>query len=435
MGPARGVLEEGPNRDWIFFAKFLLTGAILLSYVSRMKIKIILVGLLIVVMGLGFAGCQKRSVMIVEDRTVEKDYLRQLPPGELALRKITDPDQIPDYTKAAGDLDGLLEAINHSLNYMAKPSSERFYPYGEITHGQAVKSLQELRKLVLSGLPPVELNKILREKFDTYISVGCDNQGTVLYTGYYTPIFDGSTSRTDRFRYPLYTSPANLVKGTDGAILGQKGPDGRIGKFPNRAGLKNSNLLAGNELVWLADPFEVYVVHVQGSAKIRTPEGKLEAVSYDAHNGWEYESIVPKMIADGKLSGKNVSLRIMIDYFKAHPDEIDHYVNRNPRFVFFRKGTGEARGSINEPVTPFRSIATDKSIYPRAMFAFAAVDLARPIGFALDQDTGGAIRAAGRCDVYMGVGDRAGELAGATYREGRLYYLFLKPAPDKPPAK
>lgn len=406
-----------------------------MSYVSNMKTKIILVGLLIVVMGLGFAGCQKRSVVMLEDRTVEKDYLRQLPPGELALRKITDPDQIPDYTKAAGDLDGLAEAITHSLNYMAKPSSERFYPYGEITHEQAVKSLQELRKLVLSGLPPAELNRILREQFDTYISVGCDNQGTVLYTGYYTPIFDGSLSRTDRFRYPLYTSPANLVKGTDGAILGQKGPDGGIGKFPNRAGLKNSSLLAGNELVWLADPFEVYVVHVQGSAKIRTPEGRLEAVSYDAHNGWEYESIVPKMIADGKLSKKNVSLRIMMDYFKAHPEEIDHYVDMNPRFVFFRKGTGEARGSINEPVTPFRSIATDKSIYPRAMFAFAQVDLARPIGFALDQDTGGAIRAAGRCDVYMGVGDRAGELAGATYREGRLYYLFLKPAPDKPPAK
>ncbi|MRR18173.1 MAG: hypothetical protein EG826_17150, partial [Deltaproteobacteria bacterium] len=353
-----------------------------------MKIKIILVGVLIVVMGLGFAGCQKRSVMIVEDRTVEKDYLRQLPPGELALRKITDPGQIPDFTRALGDLDGLLEAIDHSLNYMAKPSSERFYPYGEITHEQAVKSLQELRKLVSSGLPPAELNKILRTKFDTYISVGCDNQGTVLYTGYYTPIFDGSLIRTDRFRYPLFTSPANLVKGTDGAILGQKGPDGRIGKFPNRAGLKNSDLLAGHELVWLADPFEVYVVHVQGSAKIRTPEGPIEAVSYDAHNGWEYESIVPKMIADGKLSGKNVSLRIMIDYFKAHPDEIEHYVDRNPRFVFFRKGTGEARGSINEPVTPFRSIATDKSIYPRAMFAFAAVDLERPIGFALDQDTG-----------------------------------------------
>jgi membrane-bound lytic murein transglycosylase A len=137
------------------------------------------------------------------------------------------------------------------------------------------------------------------------------------------------------------------------------------------------------------------------------------------------------MIADGKLSQKNINLKAMIGYFMVHRDEVDEYINQNPRFVFFRSEEGEPRGSLNEPVTPFRTIATDKSIYPRAMFSFVSVDLDRPVGFALDQDTGGAIRAAGRCDVYMGVGDRAGELAGGTYREGRLYYLFIKPESDQ----
>jgi membrane-bound lytic murein transglycosylase A len=141
----------------------------------------------------------------------------------------------------------------------------------------------------------------------------------------------------------------------------------------------------------------------------------------------EYKSIVPKMIADGKLSRGNTNLRAMIDYFKLHPQEVDAYVNINPRFVFFNLQKNEPHGSLNEPVIPFRTIATDKGIYPRAMFAFAAVKLANPIGFVLDQDAGGAIRAAGRCDVYMGVGDQAGELAGGTFQEGRLYYLFIKP--------
>ena len=161
------------------------------------------------------------------------------------------------------------------------------------------------------------------------------------------------------------------------------------------------------------------------------PDGKIESVGYAAHNGWEYKSIVPKMIADGKLSQKNINLKAMIGYFMVHRDEVDEYINQNPRFVFFRSEEGEPRGSLNEPVTPFRTIATDKSIYPRAMFSFVSVNLDRPVGFALDQDTGGAIRAAGRCDVYMGVGDRAGELAGGTYREGRLYYLFIKPDSDQ----
>jgi membrane-bound lytic murein transglycosylase A len=127
----------------------------------------------------------------------------------------------------------------------------------------------------------------------------------------------------------------------------------------------------------------------------------------------------------------------MIAYFKAHANEVSEYTRLNPRFVFFRIEDGPPRGSINEPVTTLRTIATDKSIFPRACLAFVSTALPRAIGtdvfqekyvgFALDQDTGGAIRAPGRCDIYMGQGDTAGKLAGQTLREGRLYYLFIKP--------
>jgi membrane-bound lytic murein transglycosylase A len=398
-----------------------------------MKNRINFLGLLLVIAFLVPAGCQKHTSVVLTDYPPPgKDYSRQLPPGELALRKITDPSQIPDYTKSFSDMDGLLEAITNSLNYMAKPSSKKFYPYGDITHEQAVRTLQELKILAASGLSPGRMNEILRERFDTYISVGCDDQGTVLFTGYYTPIFDGSPVRTDHFRYPLYKPPADLLKDPDGTILGRMGPDGRIGQYPGRQDLQNSDILAGYELVWLGDPFEVYIAHVQGSAKIRLTGGRTETVGYAANNGWEYRGIVQKMIDDGKLSGKDINLKAMIDYFKAHPDEVDRYVNQNPRFVFFRFEKGDPRGSLNEPVIPFRTIATDKTIYPRAMFAFISVELDRPVGFVLDQDTGGAIRAAGRCDVYMGIGERAAELAGGTYREGRLYYLFIKPDHDQP---
>ena len=396
-----------------------------------MKIKFILIGLILVIVFLALAGCEKRRTVLIDHQEPQKDYTRQLPPGELALRKITNPSQIPDYTQACSDMNGLLEAIEHSLNYMAKPSSSAFYPYGDITHEHAIKSLQELKKLATAGLSPQQMNTVLREKFDTYISVGCDDQGTVLFTGYYTPIFNGSPIRTDIFKYPLYKSPNDLLKGPDGTILGQKWTDGQIRQYPSREDIQKSNILAGNELVWLSDPFEVYVVHVQGSAKIRMPDGQIETVGYAAHNGWEYQSIRQKMIADGKFTEKNINMKAMIDYFKTHPNEVDMYVNKNPRFVFFKSEEGDPRGSLNESVTPFRTIATDKTIYPRAMFAFTAVDIDRPIGFALDQDTGGAIRAAGRCDVYMGVGDHAGELAGKTYHEGQLYYLFIKPDSDQ----
>jgi membrane-bound lytic murein transglycosylase A len=192
----------------------------------------------------------------------------------------------------------------------------------------------------------------------------------------------------------------------------------------------------GQELIWLGDPFEVYIAHVQGSAKIRLPDGSLRGVGYAASNGHEYKSLSKEMVKQGKISGQQMSLSAMIDYFKKHPDEVAGSIQINPRFVFFMEEKGEPRGSLNEEVTLLRSVATDKSIFPPASLTFISTKLPyekddaiidRPYtGFALDQDTGGAIRAAGRCDVYMGVGDKAGKLAGRVYQEGRLYYLFVK---------
>jgi len=363
-------------------------------------------------------------------------YDRPLPPGQSALRKITNPHEIPDFSMACLDLTRLQAAIGHSINYLQKPSSRQFYPVGEITHSMALASLNTFAELLDSGLAGAQLNQAIRQRFDVYMSIGCDDHGTVLFTGYYTPIFDGSFTRTEHFRYPLYKQPDDLVKGPDGEILGLRRADGQITPCPPRAVLEDSRMLRGKELAWLSDPFEAYIAHVQGSAKLRLSNGELATVGYAANNGHEYRSVAQELVNDGRIPADRISLAAMIDYFKRYRDQVSTYVRRNARFVFFQKEDGPPRGCLNEPVTAYRSIATDKSIFPRASLAFIATTLPRAIGgravnqvysgFALDQDAGGAIRAPGRCDVYMGEGDMAGKLAGQTYQEGRLYYLFLK---------
>ena len=380
-------------------------------------------------------GCKSRM-----REEIKTSYDRPLPPGQDALRKITNPHEIPDFTIACLDLTDLRTSTANSLNYLQKPSSRNFFPCGQITHTQTVESLKAFAQLLDSGLTGGQLNDAIRQKFDVYISVGCDDRGTVLFTGYYTPIFDASFVRSERFRYPLYKSPDDLLKGRNGEILGQRRPDGTIRMYPSRAVIEDSGMLKGNELVWLGDPFEAYIAHVQGSAKLKLPDGELITIGYNANNGHEYRSVAQGLVRDGKISGEKISLSAMIDYFKMHPEQVDMYVRRNPRFVFFRKEEGPPLGSLNEPVTALRSIATDKSIFPRGALTFISTTLPQASGagisrkfysgFALDQDTGGAIRAPGRCDVYMGQGDIAGKLAGQTYQEGKLYYLFLKPASD-----
>lgn len=396
-----------------------------------MKNRILLSAALIAIV-LAAVGCQKPR------RVVAPQYDRPLAPGQLALRKITNPAEIPDFTDACHNIANLSTGIDNSLDYLKKPTSKQFYPYADITHEQVVKSLTAFKDLLKSGLTGSQLNETIRQKFDVYMSVGCDDAGTVLFTGYYTPIFYGSTVKTAQFQYPLYSQPKDLVKDENGKILGRKAADGSISPYPARAEIENSNMLAGSEIVWLDDPFKVYIVHVQGSAVIRMPDGRLVTYGYTANNGHEYKSINKQLINDGKIPPDRVNLDSMIDFFKANPSLVRQYTQLNPRFVFFRQAEqGSPHGSLNEPVIAYRSIATEKTIFPRAALAFFTTKLPRQIGdttyidpfasFALDQDTGGAIRAAGRCDIYLGIGDTAGKLAGQTYQEGRLYYLFLKP--------
>ncbi len=403
----------------------------------RTKIYLAIVFILVAAL----TGCQRyhRTSVFSEEmmapQGLEK-YSKQLPPGELALRKITDPADIPDFTAACDDLSGLRKAIDYSLDYLKKPSSKPFFPYGEITHQRAEDSLKTLAQLIDSGAKGARLNTLIRERFDVYISVGCDDRGTVLYTGYYTPIFEGSRQAGGHYKYPLYGLPDDLVKDKAGNTLGRRSNSGIV-PYPSREEIERSGMLKGKEIMWLADPFEAYIAHAQGSAKIRQPDGTLVGIGYAGNNGHEYKSVAQQMVLEGKISRDQMSLSAMIAWFKAHPDEVDNYTRLNPRFVFFRISDGVARGSINEPVTALRTIATDKSIYPRACLAFLNTTLLKAVGedvsqqpyagFALDQDTGGAIRAPGRCDVYMGLGDTAGKLAGKTCREGRLYYLFVKP--------
>lgn len=385
------------------------------------------------VLSLFFGGCRQAPISKEQEKT---PYDRPLAPGANALVKITDPMMIPDFSLGATNVSRLKGAIEKSLNYMSKPSSKWSFPKSDITHERCLASLKRFGELLDSGLKGVALNAAIQREFDVYMSVGCDDRGTVLFTGYYTPIFDGAMERTGRFQYPLYKQPDDLIKGENGVILGRRMSDGSIVKYPARGTIEGTGMLRGKELIWLGDEFEAYVVNVQGSAKIRMPDGKLVGVGYAGNNGWDYKSIGKMMVAEGVLTDRQLSLSAMLNFFKQNKNLVRQYTSKNPRYVFFRFEEGPARGSLNEPVTPMRTIATDKDIFPRAALTYIKTSLPAENmgvineqyfeGFFLDQDTGGAIRAPGRCDVYIGEGDKAGLLAGQTYQEGKLYYLFLK---------
>lgn len=394
----------------------------------------VVVGLALLVLRV---GCAKPAGEVEVYRPpVEKDYGRPLPPGALALRKIG-PEDYPDFGRGFDHRAGLEQAVRHSLAYLAKPSSQRYFPYGDITHERAVASLERFLEVLATAQTPAALNDAIRADFDVYQSVGCDDRGTVYFTGYYCPIFDGRRERVGPYRYPLYALPPDLVKDEEGRTLGRRNPDGALNpRYPSRREIEEGRLLDGLEIAWLKSPFEAYVVTVQGSAKLRLEDGSLYELGYAGNNGHEYTPVSTAMIADGVIRRNELSLQTLLRYFSEHPQQVYHYCWKNERYVFFREAPGGPFGSLNTPVTPYRSIATDKEVFPRACLSFLTTTLpmvydgqvveASYGGFALDQDTGGAIRAAGRCDVFMGVGPSAEAIAGRTGAEGALYYVFVR---------
>jgi membrane-bound lytic murein transglycosylase A len=165
-------------------------------------------------------------------------------------------------------------------------------------------------------------------------------------------------------------------------------------------------------------------------------DGTQMLIGYAGNNGHEYTSIGKLLVADGKLSRNTLSLPAIRRYFQGHPEELDIYTRRNERFVFFKQYAENTwpAGSLGVEVTALRSLATDKSVFPRGLPTLVVTRI--PTGtsgsqsfdqFMADQDTGGAIRAPGRADIYMGAGPEAEHIAGQQLYEGRLYYLILKP--------
>ena len=152
-----------------------------------------------------------------------------------------------------------------------------------------------------------------------------------------------------------------------------------------------------------------------------------------------YTGLGRSMVDSGYLQESELSLPAIRRAWQRDPDGIEELIHRNENYVFFQEYSGDSwpAGSLGVPVTAERSLATDKTIFPRGSIVLVDTDAVtlssgpRPfVQFMLDQDTGGAINAPGRADIFMGIGATAEILAGGQYAEGRMYYFFLKPDPS-----
>ncbi len=331
------------------------------------------------------------------------------------------------------DMNSLALAVDRSLHYYDGPGRNNVYQMADrfINARQMKESLLMFRHILKDDGSPADKKRKISQDFDVYRAAGQDGAGSVLFTGYYVPLLDGSLTRTEKYKYPLYKPPPDMLAKNNS----KSSPYYSRREIDAGGILQDKNL----EIVWVDDPVELFFLHIQGSGEIKLDNGTILTVSTYKTNGRPYRSVPQYLLDNGILGGRSASNQ-NVKRFLKEKDEKSLYdiLGYNERYVFFRF-VEKPTGSLGVPVTSGRTIATDPEVFPPGALAF--VRLSKPVfdldgnftgqrvhfsRFVLNQDRGDAIRGPGRVDLFCGFGDTAASIAETLKEKGEMYFLIKK---------
>ena len=279
-----------------------------------------------------------------------------------------------------------------------------------------------------------------QDNFSLYQSLQADGAVNGLVTGYYEPLLHGSRTPSTKYSVPLYGIPPDLLTidlasvypelknmRLRGRLQGTK-----VVPYLSRNEIDTGNdPLKGNELVWVDNPVEAFFLQIQGSGRVRLPDGSLMRVGYADQNGYPYRSIGRVLADRGELPLAQTSMQNIKAWGQKNPAKLPELLSQNPSFVFFRElpaSDNGPLGALGVPLTGERSIAVDARAIPLG----APVWLATTVPFSnqplnrlvMAQDTGGAIRGNVRADYFWGFGDTAGKKAGSMKQQGQMWVML-----------
>lgn len=272
-------------------------------------------------------------------------------------------------------------AVRASRRYFEKQPSDRLFHFGPDAYN--AREMAEGMALIdewLAANPP-DFGRRVRDAFWVYRSTGAAPDGNVVFSAYYEHDLDASLTRTSSFTVPLYGRPADLE---ESMLPSSKAMRRRVGgnlrPYWSREEIDSGGRLAGRnlEIAWAADPLDVFFLQVQGSGWLRLPNGERLRIRYTGNNGLPYRSVGGAMIERGLLSRETFSREAMKQYLRSHAGTRQSLLNINPRYVFFQIDRSDLKdaafGSLNVPLTPRRSIATDPAVYPPGALAWMETD-------------------------------------------------------------
>lgn len=360
---------------------------------------------------------------------------------------------VEDFEGGLGDdlsLESLETAAGRTIEYLSKIDQSARFDFGKrkASPAELISSIERLVEIFRSEDDSEKRSRTILRDFDVYRGTGVTKGGNVLVTGYYQPLLEGSRERDDVYRWPIYRKPEDIVKVDLGVFsedlrgkrIAGRVEDGWLKPYYDRGEIDGGDALDGRglEIVWVNDPVGLFILHVQGSGIVRLRSGEKIFINYADSNGRNYRSIGRLLIDEGAISREEMSLQAIRRWFEAHPDQLERVLYENPSYVFFREMEQGPFGATGVKLVAGRSAAFDPAMFP--MGALAHIKLQVPEvsddeitrweekeRFILGHDKGGAIKGAGRVDLFFGAGVEAETAAGVMKNPGELFFLLLKP--------
>ncbi len=290
------------------------------------------------------------------------------------------------------------------------------------------------------GWDPARARDFFAQTF-TPVQIG---DGKAFATGYFEPEIAGSRTRRSGFEVPVYAMPSDLVRAwpddvapserTGRPPLGRYDDQGRFVLYHDRAAIEDGALAGKAQVIaWAADPVEFFFLQIQGSGRLRTPEGEVIRIGYAGQNGREYVGIGSVMRERGLLGegpGKYAgSMQGIMAYIRDNPREGRELMRLNKSWIFFSEIKGDGPlGALGVPVRRESSVAADPAFVPLGAPVWLDLDRPEADGLWIAQDTGGAIKGANRFDTFWGAGEDARRIAGGMSGRGQAYVLLPREA-------
>jgi len=238
-----------------------------------------------------------------------------------------------------------------------------------------------------------------------------------LFTGYYEPELRGALRPDARYRYPVYAMPPEARESSP---------------WLTRREILTSDVMRGRglEIAWVDDPVELFFLQIQGSGRIRLPDGRMIRVGYGGANGHPYRSIGVELVRRGVYEAHQVSAQVIKTWVRRNPEAGEELLFHNPSYVFFRRidevpPERGPLGAMNRSVTRGRTLAVDPAYVPLGAPVWIEKEGQAPIRrLMVAQDTGSAIKGPQRADIFFGTGSEAGRAAGRLRDPGRMLVLM-----------